>query len=163
MTESHDSGNVIQGTAAFIEHAESLVRGARMRVCLFTQTLDARIYGGERFTDAVREFVLQHERAHVQVLIQQPEVAVRRANHLVELGRRLSSRIQFRQPSDEHRGLVCEYLIGDERQMLYKERTDQLDAVWQPEAPREARLRLREFDAVWDYAVPARELGELRL
>ncbi|TJY62307.1 hypothetical protein E4T66_08815 [Sinimarinibacterium sp. CAU 1509] len=163
MTESSESGSVIQGAAAFTEHSERLVRAARMRVCLFSQTLDARIYGGEGFADAVREFVLKHERTRVQVLIQQPEVTVRSANHLVELGRRLSSRIQFRQPSDEHRRIASEYLIGDERQVLYKERADQLDAVWQPEAPLEARLRLRDFDAIWEYAVPAQELGEFRL
>jgi len=157
-----DPGHVVSGAQAFTEHAEQLVRTARLRICLFTQTLDARIYGGERLAEAVRAFVLQHERTRVQVLIQQPEVTVRSANHLVELGRRLSSRIQFRQPAEEQRRIASEYLVGDERQVLYKERADQLEAVW-VDAPLEARLRLRDFDAIWDHAVPARELGEFRL
>jgi hypothetical protein len=162
-TNNADGGERVTGFSAFADCAVRLVQASRMSVCALTQTLDARLYGGEAFADAVRRFVLQHERARVRILVQQPEVAVRSANHLIETARRLSSRIQFRQPGEDHRLLASEYWIGDERRVLHRERPEHLDAYWFEDAPLQARLRLRSFEEIWEHAVPARELGELRL
>lgn len=155
--------SVVSGRSAFAEHAAQLIAGAYLDVCAFTQTLAADLYGGEAFAQTVKQFALQHERARVRILIAHPDVTARSANFLVELARRLPSRISLRTPGEPHLGIPSEYWIADERSVLFKERDDQLDAVWQPDMPLDARRQRRRFEEIWDHALPARELSELRI
>ncbi len=153
---------LISGGQAFREALASVTAQARLQLSLLSFDLEARTYGDEAFVETVRRFALSHERARVRVLINDTERTMRRAHRLVELGRQLSSRIQFRQLPEEHRGLVEEYLIADERALLFRERSDALEARLEC-VPLSARLKLRAFDPLWEQSTPARELAELRI
>ena len=162
LSQPQASPTLISGAQAFREALASLATEARMQLSLLSFDLDARTYGDEAFVENVRRFALSHERARVRVLINDTERTMRRAHRLVELGRQLSSRIQFRQLPEEHRGLIEEYLIADERALLSRDRSDALDARLES-VPLSARLKLREFDPLWEQSTPARELAELRI
>lgn len=167
MTTTPDSGNdanapeAVTGAQAYREALTRVAGLARLQLSLLSFDLDARVYGDEAFVETVRGFVLSHERARLRVLVNETERTMRRAHRLVELGRLLSSRIEFRRLADEHKGLVEEYLLADERALLQRERSDALDARLQPQAPLAARLKLREFDAMWEQSVVAREFSVL--
>ena len=77
--------------------------------------------------------------------------------------RRASSRIHCRQLSQERQSLIEEYLVGDERSVLYRDRYDQLQAQCHQQAPLEARRRLKDFNPLWEESLPAREFSELRI
>jgi hypothetical protein len=55
-------GELITGAAAFAMRATQMVSAARMELAVLSQELDRRIYGLEGFGDALRRFVLQHQR-----------------------------------------------------------------------------------------------------
>lgn len=154
---------VISGIAAYSERALAVVGAARMELALFTHAMDSRVYGSEAFVNAVRVFALQHRRARVRVLVHSPVVAMRGAHRLIELGRVLSSRIEFRQLGEERQSLMQEYLLADERSLLYKNSYDAIEAKHYAYAPLDARSRLREFNPLWDESVPAREFTDLRI
>ncbi|HSW13317.1 MAG TPA: hypothetical protein VLI06_10795 [Solimonas sp.] len=149
---------VVSGVAAFTEHAVRVAQAARMDIVIFSDALDRRIYGDDRFVSTVRAFVLQNRRARLRVIVRQPGQAMRGAHRLVELGRMLSSRIEFRQPPEERRLPTDEYLLADERALLIRSGPTELEARYFPSAPLEARQRLREFNVLWEESVPAREL-----
>lgn len=154
---------LVTGGAAFLEHAVRLVEAARLELVICSAMLDRRVYGDETFIDRVRRFVLQHRRARLRVLVGQPQAAMRASHRLVELGRALSSRIEFRQPAEERQLPADEYLIADERVQLIRATPEQLEARYFADAPMAARLQLRVFNALWEEAVPAREFSELRI
>lgn len=154
---------VISGLAAYCERVIALVSSARMELALFTHGMDSRIYGSDDFVQAVRGFALQHRRARLRVLVHSPVLAMRGAHRLVELGRVLSSRIEFRQLGEERRTLAEEYLIADERGLVYKRTHDALQSKYFAYSPMDARQQLRSFNTLWDESLPAREFTDLRI
>ncbi|AXQ29272.1 hypothetical protein D0B54_11485 [Solimonas sp. K1W22B-7] len=153
----------VSGVVAFTEHAVLVARAARMDIVICSDTLDRRIYGDEAFVAAVRSFVLAHRRARLRVLVRRPGTTMRGAHRLVELGRALSSRIEFREPLPERTLSQDEYLLADEKALLLRSSPEEIDAKYLPHAPLDARQMLRTFNAIWEESVPAQELRDLRL
>lgn len=154
----------IEGRAALAEAARALAQSARRELLLLTYDFDARLYGSEVFVDTVKGFALADEHARLRVLINQPRLAMQGAHRLVELGRRIPSRIEFRELLDErvleHRG---ELLIADQRGLLERREPDALYARHSPDSPLLARQRARDFQTLWDESPPAQELRVLGL
>lgn len=154
---------VVSGVAAFTEHAVLVAKAARMDIVIYSDTLDRRIYGDEAFVATIRSFVLQHRRARLRVLVRNPGTTMRGAHRLVELGRALSSRIEFREPLPERKLPLEEYVLADEKALLLRSFSDDIDAKYLPHAPLDARQQLRTFNGIWEESVPAQELRDLRL
>lgn len=150
---------LVQSAAA----VAGLVAGARRQIAILSYRLEPALYGAEPVVDAVRSFVLSHERTRVRILVNQPDLAMRRAHRLVELARRLSSRVEFRELTEEQRGIVDDCVITDVEGVWRRERPEQLESRLFRHAPLEARLQLRRFDPLWDESPPARAFTELRL
>lgn len=153
----------VSGSAAFAESAIETVGLARHQLSLMTVDLPKAIFGTEAFVERLRAFVLGHRRASLKVLVHDPAGSVRNSIRLVEFGRLLSSRIEFREVPASRRQLREEYLIADERALLYRGAPDQIDAKFYASAPMVARSHQRAFDAIWQEAVVAREFTALGL
>jgi hypothetical protein len=154
---------VLEGTLAFQDAALARLDGAQREVALLSYALDPRGFGSDAFAERLQAFALGSSRSRIRILVNQPQQALRNAPRLIELSRRLSSRIHCRQLPETQRLLLTEYLICDERSLLFRERHDQLQAQCHPEAPLQARRQLREFNPLWEEALPAREFSELRI
>ena len=153
----------VSGSAEFAQAALDTVGSARHQLSLMTVDLPRVVFGSEAFVEKLRTFVLGHRRASLRVLVHHPADAVRNSVRLAEFGRLLSSRIEFREVPQSRRQLKEEYLIADEKAVLYRGSPEQLDAKFYALAPMVARSHLRTFDAVWQEAVVAREFTSLRI
>lgn len=154
--------HLITGAADYAARATQMVSGARMEIALLSQELDRRIYGTEIFGEALRRFVLQHKHTKVRVLVNRTQAAVSNSPRLVELGRSLSTFVEFREvPPPRQQTVRDEYLIADGRLLLYRETPQDLEARYYSNAPHLARLQLKSFDALWSEAEPAQELRKL--
>lgn len=151
----------VSGSAAFAASALDVVGAARHHLALMSVALDGRLFGTEDFVERLRNFILQHRRAKLRVLVHDPASAVRNSIRLVEFGRRLSSRIEFRALPEEKRKLREEYLIADETALLYRSYPDQMDAKYYADAPLVARSHLRAFETLWHESTVAREMSSL--
>ncbi|MGH8481999.1 MAG: hypothetical protein ACRES8_06025 [Nevskiaceae bacterium] len=155
---------LLTSVADFAARATHMVGTARMEVALLSQELDRRVYGGAAFADALRHFVLQHSHTRVRILANATQVAIANSPRLVELGRSLTSFVEFRELQPQRQQVVREeVLITDGRAMLYRETPSDLEAKYYDAAPAVARLKLKEFDLLWDESVPAQELRKLSL
>ena len=138
-----------------------MVAVARHELALLSVDLERNLFGTDAFTARLRTFILAHRRARLRVLVHEPAAAVRNSIRLVEFGRLLSSRIEFRAMPEDRRKRREEFLIADERALLYRSSPDQLDAKHYPDAPMVARSHLREFEALWQESTVAREMTSL--
>ena len=153
---------VLSGIANFAAKATQMVSEATMEIALLTQELDRRIYGSGIFTEVLRRFVLQHQHTKVRILVNSTQVAISNSPRLVELGRSLTSFVEFRELQTARQQVVREeLLITDGRVMLYRESPGDLEAKYYGQSPAEARLKLRGFDLLWDESEPAQELRRL--
>ena len=153
----------VTGSAEFADAALQVVGVARHHLALLSVDLERNLFGTDAFTSRLRTFILAHRRAQLRVLVHNPAAAVRNSVRLVEFGRLLSSRIEFRALPESKRKLREEYLIADERALLYRSAPDQLGAKHYPDAPLVARSHLREFEALWSDSTVAREMSSLGL
>ncbi len=156
-----DTARLVVGREAFAAALAEIASAVRLQLSIQTFGFEASLYGDEALVERIKEFCLSHERARVRVLVNQPALAMRGAHRFVELGRRLSSRIQFRQLDDEDHGVVDECVIADEQSLLWRDQPERLEARLALDAPLQARLRLKTFNERWERALPAREFSEL--
>jgi len=155
-------GELVTGVAGFAARATQMVAGARMQLALLSQELDRRIYGTEAFGDALRRFVLQHQRTRVRALVNNTQAAIANSPRLVELGRSLSSFVEFRELLPMRQQTVRdEYLVADGRLLLYRETPQDLEAKYYGHAPHMGRMQLKHFDLLWNESEPAQELRKL--
>lgn len=158
-----DGGVLVTGLLAYTQSVLALVTRAHLQLRLLSQDLERRIWSDPAIVELLRSFALRSERAELRILLNHPQVTAQRGHRLVELARRLPSRIAIRELPEERRSLAEEILIADEYALLYKRRADELDAQWYAHAPLEARRQRRRFDQYWDESSPARELVDLGL
>lgn len=155
---------LVTGAADFAARATQMISGARTEVCLLSQELDRRIYGTEIFGDSLRRFVMQHQNTRVRILVNRTRAAMGNSPRLIEMGRALSSFVEFRELLPA-RAMVTreEILVTDGRILLHRESPTDLEARYWGTAPHLARLKLRDFDAWWTESTTAQELRQQRL
>ncbi|HVC37303.1 MAG TPA: hypothetical protein VNF46_02765, partial [Gammaproteobacteria bacterium] len=100
--------------------ALKLACGARMSVALFTRDMDPVIYDTREFVTAVQQLALRSSYSRIRIVAIDPTAAIKDGHRLIELGRRLSSFIEFRRPSQEHAKRSESFLIVDETGLLYR-------------------------------------------
>lgn len=163
MTEPA-SPELLEGHAAYAARATEMVIGTRTELSLLTQELDRRVYATESFVEAVRVFVLKHQQTRLRVLVNNTRAAIAGGSRLVEFGRKLSTFVEFRELSIERRQFIREeYLISDGRLLLYREAPGDLVSKYYDSSPQLARLKLKDFDVLWNESTTAQELRDLRL
>lgn len=152
------------GLGAYAETAQRLVGQARRSIALMSVGLDVRAYGNPAFVDAVQAFVLLNPQVRMRILLQQSRQAMAGGHRLVELIRRVQSRIEARQLLPEHRHMPPEeYLIVDQRHLLHRAGVQVLEARLLTDAPAAVRQPLENFEQLWEESPPARELSELKI
>lgn len=147
----------LSGRQEFLAAARQLFAEARDQACLLTRALDPAVFGDASLAETVKQFLLQHQRIRLRVLVAEPQRAVRAPHALLELGRVLSSRVEFRQFADDQPIPAQELLLIDDRSLLERDGPEALEARLSHD-PLIARERQRRFDALWDQALPSMEL-----
>jgi len=155
---------LLEGQVEYARCMRELVSGAHTDLALLSQDLDRRTYGTDEFVATLRGFVLQNRYAKLRVLVRNAQRAVGNNPRLVEFGRTLSSFVEFRELLPERQQVIFEeYLIADGRKMLVREGPNDLESRYYTTAPHLARIKLKEFEILWNESVPAQELRNLRL
>lgn len=154
---------LLTGRAEFAQRAVELAGMAKMELLLFSYKLDASIYGREEFIEPLKMFLLTHSRTRLRGLVNSSQTAARSGNRLIELSRRLSSRIEFRQLLDERLDLRDEYLICDTRNYIHRRDPRELEARDYRDAPLQTLEMIKQFELLWQESPPAREFTDLKL
>ena len=153
----------VEGLDGYAAAALAALAGARREVLLLSLELDPRFYGSAGFVEAAKTFVLSSERAQLKILLNRTDLA-RRGHALVALGRRVPSRIEFRELSIERRReRDDELLIIDSRALLQRRDPRELVGSWIADAPAEAKPQRETFIQLWEESTPAADLRELSI
>jgi len=159
----HDTAQPLQveGYAGLLTASLTLLESARHQYRLYSRDLDPRAYDQEAFIDAVRRFVLAGSRHEVRVLLQDVGAIQTQRHRLVELMRRIDSRIRIRQVAEEDRSFPGAYVVNDHHGFLYRVHGDRPGAEGHTRAIGRAGELWRSFDEVWERATVPIELRRL--
>lgn len=153
---------LVEGAAAFIAKAAAMAGGASKDLRLFSDALDGRLWGGNDIADAFRGFLLRSEYSRLRILVNNVQSALHNSPRLVELARRLTSRVELRQPPEERRqNYRGELLIADRSAMLERREPAALGAKFLSQEPSETQVQISSFDELWDQSEPSEEMRSL--
>lgn len=153
----------VEGLDGYAAAATSAVTAAKREILLLSLELDPRFYGSAGFVEAAKSFVLSNDRAQLKILLNRTDLA-RRGHGLVALGRRVPSRVEFRELSAERkRERDEELLIVDSRGLLQRRDPRDLAGSWIADAPAEAKRQRETFIQLWEESTPAADLRELSI
>jgi len=116
-------------TAYSIEDGRDLlaqvVAAAEQKIKILSYDLDPAFYNQVPLCEQLTDFILASRYQQVQILIQEPRQATDGGHYLIELGKRLSSKIQLRRPAAEHRRkAAAQFLLADDSHVFYREFSD---------------------------------------
>ncbi|HEB96403.1 MAG TPA: GNAT family N-acetyltransferase [Sedimenticola thiotaurini] len=133
----------------FRDHAAAMARQAQRSIDLFTHDLDPAVFDQAAFLDAARDFATGSHRRRIRVLLQSNERVQGQGHRLLELARRLPSRIAIHRPAAEDAGRPDNFFVVDRSHYLLRN----IHTQYQGEAGygdrRRAELLAGQFDEMW--------------
>ncbi len=134
--------------------ALSMVRQAARGIDIVSRRLDPQMYDNREFSEAVNMFVVGSQRARVRALLRHTDAVVKRGPRLVTLFQRLSSFIELRVPAREFDEYNAAFLTVDGVGVIHRALSDRFEGTVNFNDPRMARELTRQFEEIWQTALP---------
>ncbi|MGC8119213.1 GNAT family N-acetyltransferase [Marinobacter sp. VGCF2001] len=147
--------------SSFISLMDSLVGQAGQRLWLYDRALEHEFYDRHRLRELVSAIARRHRLSEVRLLIHDDKALVQRRHSLVELMRRLTSRIELRLVNDDYPTEDRPFLLVDREGVLCRHSFNTVEGFADFSARRRVRLMEEAFQKMWDAARPSMELREL--
>lgn len=165
MEESRTRGRrwVLSSIEETLDAAVDMVDMTHRRISIYTPDLEPGVYNEERFLEAIKRLTLGKPFARIRVLISSPEHLVRNGNPFVQLARRLSACIEFRNVDEDFRHHREAFLIADETALIYRVDASKWEGIADTHEPAVARRYLGMFDEIWNASRVEAEIRELRV
>jgi predicted GNAT family N-acyltransferase len=146
----------IRGLLTFLESPSRTIR-------IYSQDLDHALFDRSDVIDALSAFVRHGAPARLQVLIHSSYAIVSRGHQLLELARRLDSKITIRRVSDDLATDRASFVLSDEHGYFLLPDHREYQAMANAYDPVQAGRLAERFDYLWDRSESDPELRVLRL
>ncbi len=143
--------------------ALALVRQARRSLYMISRDLDPLIYDTTEFVDTVKELATRSRYSEIQILVQETDIIIRQGHRLIELMRRLTSRIEIRVPDKEDSEYNEAIFMVDDVGYIRRELADRYEGVVDFNAPLQVRNMAKIFRDMWERGAPDPNLRRLHI
>jgi predicted GNAT family N-acyltransferase len=130
---------------------------------IYSQYLDHSLFDRPEIVDALSTFVRSAPPATLRILIHSSQPIVSRGHKLLELARRIDSKIEIRKVPDELATDVHTYLVWDQRGYWLMPDYRDYDGLTNLYDPVQASKLTERFDYLWNLSSPDPELRILRI
>lgn len=141
---------LLEGMVSFRELALAALRAGQRKVYLLSESLDPAVYDTDEFRDALRDLVIRDRYCKAFILVKDIQPVVERGHRLLELSRRLSSKVSMRKLTVMPRNRDEAYLIVGRSTLLYKHDDRQYKGYLDTAAAPRCRSLVEEFTQLWD-------------
>ena len=142
---------------------DSLVGQAGQRLWLYDRILDHDLYDRHQLRELISAVARRHRLSDVRLLIHDDKPLVQRRHQLVELMRRLTSRIELRLVNPDYPTEDQPFLLADREGILCRHDFSKPEGFANFAAGGRVKLKAEAFQRMWDAARPSLELRELPL
>lgn len=154
---------LISGDDALRDLTDSICGQARQRLWLYDRVLDHGLYDRFRLREIVSALARGHRLSEVRLLIHDDKPLVKRRHQLVELMRRLPSKIELRLANPDYPNQEQPFLLADRDGLVMRHRFEGPDGLARFAAAGHVKRLADDFQRMWDTATPSVELRELPL
>lgn len=152
---------LIAGESRLCATLDTLVRSGTRQLEIFSHTLDPVLFDRQEFVDLVSALARNHRQAEIRILVTSTKLIVQRGCHLLDLARRIDSKIKIRSISDIEEPKTWVTADRDGYWVMPEADVYQgVSNVWDPVVTN--RLRQR-FTELWERSIDDPELRVLQL
>lgn len=148
---------------AYKQVALAMISQAKSTLRITSRDLDPRLFDNDEFLDAVRTLSLRSRRAHVYLLANSADNAVKNGHRIIDLSQKLSSFIEIRVQGNRFKDYNQATLLADEIGYIRRPIADRHEAEADFAAPREVREMAKEFEEMWNESVTDPNLRRLSI
>ncbi len=161
MSEEAPAIKAIEGRRAMRAAISRVIGEARQSLWLLSHQLESGIYRHSALIDEFRQHLLANRRLQVKLIVSEPALAIRQAESLVELSRRLPSRFEIREPDVPEHHFDQEVVIADRRAYFLREDSRSRVARCALADPAGAHRLCLRFEDHWQNSQPCMEFRRL--
>ncbi|MCH8497572.1 MAG: GNAT family N-acetyltransferase [Marinobacter sp.] len=144
-----------------IDLTDSVASQARYRLWLYDNLLDHARYDRERFRDILSSLARRHRISEIRLLIHNDRPLVERRHSLVQLMRRIPSKIELRLANRDFPNSKHPFMIADRDALLVRHKMDRPEGILRFANSGRVKQLTDEYEAMWEQARPSAELREL--
>ncbi len=133
----------------FQTHLLTLLKNTRQRLAILSNELDPLLFSRAEINDEMSRLARNHRQADIRILIKNAQTMVAQSHSLLQLHRRLPSKISIRLLSFEPKNADMAYVIADRRVVLMQNDQSAYEGFCNYKAQAEAKHFLEEFDYLW--------------
>ena len=131
-----------------------MVSQTRRTLDIVSRHLDPLIYDTTEFSASLQRFVLEFRQARVRIIVMDSTPIVGRGHRIIHLAQRLSSYIELRNPSRDHKKYNSAFLLADQIGTVHRVLADRFEGVISFNDPKSAQLLKERFEEMWPSATP---------
>lgn len=153
----------LRGRELFRQASQCMTRQAKHYLDIFTYDLDKPVYDQLEFLDAVKRLALECRGIGIRILLQDSERARREGHRLIDLSRRLTSKMEIRRPHADYIDHPENFIIADRIGYIRRRGIGRHEGEANFYHPIEARLLTDFFSEVWERSEQESSLRRLYL
>ncbi|SFM51548.1 GNAT family N-acetyltransferase [Marinobacter zhejiangensis] len=148
---------LFEGEAELIALTDTLANQASQKLWLYDQNLEHDLYDRFRFREILSALARRHRLSEVRLLIHDDKPLVKKRHQIIELMKRVPSKIELRLVNADYPFDDNPYLVIDGQAVLYRHGFDQATGFAQLASGGRAKLLSESFQRMWDAGSPSRE------
>ncbi len=173
MNQWNHNDNLVIGESSGTLRLESLsdfcsaidmmaVQSARC-IKLFTQELDHELYDRSDLVDALMSALKRKKDQQLSILLKEANRASKLGHRLVELQKRIPSKVEIRSLPAEYQDMSHEYMIVDDMAMVKRFAVGYMRGHCEFRSVPDAAKYSRQFNDIWQRSLPCQELRSVHL
>ena len=141
----------------------ALATQATRSLHIFSHQLDRRVYDQKPFLETITQLVLRSPQCKVLLLVRDTHDMLHNGHRLIDVIRRVPSRMQLRKVHEDHLKTTEEFVVADETGLLLRRIAGRYEGSVNFNARKAARERINFFNEVWRLSEPDPKLKHLSI
>lgn len=160
LGEDHESW-LVNSEPDLIQVVDSVANQTRQQLWLYDRELEHDLYDRLRFREILSAIARRHRLSEVRLLIHDDKPLVKRRHQVIELMKRLPSKIELRIVSEAHPCEEQPFMIVDRQAVVYRHEFGKPAGFAQLSAGGRAKLLSEAYQRMWDTGTPSKEFRQL--
>lgn len=141
---------LLDGRESFSKHANKILEKTSRDLIILSSKLDFSVYDQTSIAEAITQIAKNDRQASIKILVKDIRPLIERGHLLLNLARRLSSKVKLRKLLIKPENETHSFIIGDGSRLLYQHEDGQYLGFVNYKARPESQKLLREFTYLWE-------------
>ena len=145
------------------ELTSNMLSQAETKVRILSHHLDSKIFDSEEIRDAISKLARKNHRSEISLLVVDERPLLSQTQRLIELMRRLPSRINLKVINKSYPYDDSSMILVDRYGVIFQKDNSVYDGFANFNDPGRVKQLSEVFDQLWSYATDSLELRQLKL